>query len=448
MAPAHIPAWQRLGLKLKKPAESPPYDSSTLEADATSRKRKSPSPGSSNTPIKPSKKAKKDVMETAPTTSFNGISAQSNGSHSAKPAQLGSDDSSSNDKANRRKSVTFSSDTKTEDGAGSKILIRKTSVSRLARKSGISEQEIEALAATGDWFDEKRPHTAVLKPTKNMSTQRRNKSLQTQLANIQAEDIDGADDENENVKDKTRIAVEKNTSVEHGKAHLPIARRATLVKYLTEYHSARESWKFNKARQVALLKAVFDIDTVPESCDPALRAYLEGLQGIGPRKRLKEEAEKILANEKPDQNDSVQIPQSKEMSPKSLRARLVLESIQNVESAAQTGSAKGEATEPAASPSSSTSTLLPASTSSTPASLDRTLAHSNGIQNQTESSPARKKRKRRRARKKRVQSDDENTSSSSSSDDDSDSDDGARLISPATNGNTKTLSSNGRMDSK
>lgn len=66
------------------------------------------------------------------------------------------------------------------------------------------------------------------------------------------------------------------------------------VRYLEQFHQDKASWKFNKNHQTALLKNLFNVHTVPASLTPAVTEYITGLQGAGPRERLKESATAIL----------------------------------------------------------------------------------------------------------------------------------------------------------
>jgi hypothetical protein len=84
------------------------------------------------------------------------------------------------------------------------------------------------------------------------------------------------------------------------------------IGYLQQFHSAREQWHFNKGRQTALLKNLFNVFRVPEEYDDALSAYLAGLQGRAARDRLTQTANEILENTKDavDSSDDVTMTDS------------------------------------------------------------------------------------------------------------------------------------------
>jgi hypothetical protein len=70
------------------------------------------------------------------------------------------------------------------------------------------------------------------------------------------------------------------------------------VNYLQDFHTARDHWRFNKAKQTALLKNIFNIFRVPPKYDDAVKSYLLGLQGQAARERLKQSARNILQETK------------------------------------------------------------------------------------------------------------------------------------------------------
>jgi len=66
------------------------------------------------------------------------------------------------------------------------------------------------------------------------------------------------------------------------------------LEYLTQFHTDRASWKFNKAQQISLLKNIFDVSRIPKDYNEAIRVYIAGLQGDGARNRLRETASQTL----------------------------------------------------------------------------------------------------------------------------------------------------------
>ncbi|PNS19073.1 hypothetical protein CAC42_1809 [Sphaceloma murrayae] len=62
------------------------------------------------------------------------------------------------------------------------------------------------------------------------------------------------------------------------------------VEYLQLYFNDRPNWKFNKSKQTDLLKNIWNFFRVPSELDTALVEYIKGLQGEGARQRLQNEA--------------------------------------------------------------------------------------------------------------------------------------------------------------
>ena len=64
------------------------------------------------------------------------------------------------------------------------------------------------------------------------------------------------------------------------------------LNYLRQWHTARESWKFNKNHQTLLIKYFFDGDKVPSSDTATFYEYIQDLKGFV-RTRLRETAAEI-----------------------------------------------------------------------------------------------------------------------------------------------------------
>lgn len=65
------------------------------------------------------------------------------------------------------------------------------------------------------------------------------------------------------------------------------------IAYLVQFHTDKEGWKFNKSKQTQLLKHIFDINSPLTEHMDELVAYLEGLKGQEARNRLKTTALEI-----------------------------------------------------------------------------------------------------------------------------------------------------------
>ena len=66
--------------------------------------------------------------------------------------------------------------------------------------------------------------------------------------------------------------------------------------YLDQYHSSRSKWKFNKNRDIWILKHILSSD-IPRSYDVILAAYVRGLQSERTRSRLVDECNQALQHD-------------------------------------------------------------------------------------------------------------------------------------------------------
>lgn len=70
------------------------------------------------------------------------------------------------------------------------------------------------------------------------------------------------------------------------------------LQYLTEFHTRRESWKFNKNKQNYILKHLLDLELIPVAYESALFEYIKSLQGKFARERIQEFVDKVRAEDK------------------------------------------------------------------------------------------------------------------------------------------------------
>ncbi|KAF4535528.1 putative proteasome subunit alpha type 6 protein [Lasiodiplodia theobromae] len=255
---SRVPAWKKLGLKLKHANDESP----AAHSPSSSKKRVRDEEGAGKSELNdqstgaPSKKSKK--RKTAP--------AEEPTSPSDEPSKKEKKEKKKKSKETvlatpvkslqRKKSVSFTPDTKKSDGDSGQQLFRAWVKSQdgSSTEDGIvpsTESAVEDSPA-----DESKPE-----PSKK--------------------DLKKA-------KKDQRNAARAAEAAQQEKQALPY------VSYLQQYHSDRSNWKFNKKHQVDLLKNLFNLFRVPASYDPAVEAYIAGLKGAGARYRLKEQAEGIL----------------------------------------------------------------------------------------------------------------------------------------------------------
>lgn len=241
----HVPAWKKLGLKLKYANDIPIDDipientvsSTNVKAIVGEKKRKENGHINDNTtPLRPTKKAKKALVTNV---TVNGADSF------ATSTEAESQDAAISPSPPKRKSVSFTPDTKTKDGESTKELYRAYRAQQEASLgANTSDPKYKALAQTLDGGE-----AARLKKGK---------------------------------KDKSRTSKKSGTSLSStDQSHTPG------LQYLIQYYADRSAWKFNKNQQTALLKYIFDPGRVPLSYDLALQAYLSGLESTSQRKRLR-----------------------------------------------------------------------------------------------------------------------------------------------------------------
>jgi len=229
--PAHVPAWKRLGLKLKSQTSSPPAADSSAQIESSKRKRE-------DTIDKgPAKKTKKILQSTfeEPIT----------------PILV------------RKKSVTFTPETKVDDGDSIKQLFN----------SWVAEQKSQ-----DPEFQLQNSQPALKTPQASVVQEHANPSL---------------DEKDRRAKRVKKPKQEKGKPSKQAQPSKVVKSTSSssrpYLRYLRQYHESRDTWKFNKNHQTHLLKYVFDIDIIPSDHAHLICPYVRGLQG-GVRTRLRDAA--------------------------------------------------------------------------------------------------------------------------------------------------------------
>ncbi|SLM41193.1 Protein of unknown function DUF2373 [Lasallia pustulata] len=246
----HVPAWKKLGLKLKYAKDTPDDVIHTGDSAPNSRKRGPPESRliAENTPTKKPKKSvststekpkRKDATPIQPSATQQ--EQQTPQSPIAAPCLT------------KRKSVTFTPDTKTEDGDSIKQLYH----------TWLAEQKAEDHSFTPDHAGQalKLASPSPLPPS--------------------------------NEPPATKAKKPKKAQPSKPAPPQPNPPSPAL-KYLTHHHTSLPTWKFSKAKQTTLLKHVFSPSLIPPTHDPALSSYLSGLRGANARSRIRATASTII----------------------------------------------------------------------------------------------------------------------------------------------------------
>ncbi|CZT44112.1 related to SRP40 Suppressor of mutant AC40 of RNA polymerase I and III [Rhynchosporium secalis] len=238
----NIPAWRRLGLKLKSAQNSPSVDSPTTPADETS-KRKRTTPEDST----PSKKLKK-ITKVPADSSQEPITPQ----------------------LLQKKSVTFTPETKHEDGDSIKQLFNSWKTEQQAQDPTFD------FASSSPAFEIPEPHKIVVEVDSNLDEKER-----------RVKRVKPAPEKASKGKPKKPSKIVKPSA--------PSSR--PFLQYLRQYCESKESWKFNKNHQNHLLKHAFDVESIPSDHIHFLYEYVKGLQG-GVRTRLRDAAIEFKVKDK------------------------------------------------------------------------------------------------------------------------------------------------------
>ena len=306
--PRHIPAWKKLGLKLKNAKEEPEEDfvvhlPSTIveEKPVYNRKRKAPNEGvlgsrntDSNRAVKKSKKSK--ARETSNTDPANDISVTYKPPKSGQNAPQMVEGTS----GSKRKSVSFTPETKEEDGDSVKQIYKTWLASQLANDPSFDTSTLSPAL---------RSITAPKITPKTSTTS-------SQLTSEEKPEVPAEQTPKESFQPKkakkTKKKKDKSTIQKpHPDPSDPSQPTAPHLTYLTTYHTSRITWKFSKPHQNHILKNLFALRQIPPSYDAALLSYLTGLKGTSARQRIRAQALEIrdsdndyLSSEIPPQQNS------------------------------------------------------------------------------------------------------------------------------------------------
>ncbi|KAL6721336.1 hypothetical protein ACLMJK_000439 [Lecanora helva] len=273
----HIPAWKKMGLKLKFAKEYPEntVTHANKEVEATkSKKRKSadtddPSRLQSDIKEKPLKRPKKAKLKAAGSSRANGDS----GSAPLKEDELQSPPAVAKTPNTTRKSVSFTPETKTQDGEGVKQLYKTWLNKQMALDPSFDPSSVSPALRLVE-----PTNTATDKPVTHLSSS--DPVTATKSSGIAAKKSKKPKKEQKKKHSKpSRLTSPENSSpVEH-----------PALTYLTTHHTSPSTWKFSKPNQNHILKHLFSFTHIPSSYDQALLSYIRGLQGAA-RSRTREQA--------------------------------------------------------------------------------------------------------------------------------------------------------------
>jgi hypothetical protein len=237
----HVPAWKRLGLKLKN-------------SQPTNEEAVSPVVNQLSSSASESKKRKATEIDGGSPASQDQAAAAASRSENARP-----ETQTNGRPLKRKKSVAFADGTKNEDGDSNEKLLEDYVAQQEGGEGQFSKSEVAQFTAP------QKVHPANEPSTK----------------------INGV--ANEGKKEK-----KKKERTQKSASDGSLKQDPAYVTYLKEYRSARSSWKFNKSHQIKLLNNLYNTYWLPLELDDTISSYLSGLQGEAVRKRVEETAEKVI----------------------------------------------------------------------------------------------------------------------------------------------------------
>ena len=270
--PEHIPAWKKIGLKLKYAKEELGENSVSKAIVTNVKKRKVTTESgfaidvaTTDSPTKKSKKSKSTTGEAS--AIVNGTAAI------ATPPRIATSTTSTveTNTVKRRKSVAFTPETKTQDGESSQQLFQTWHANWVAEDPSFDPSTIspalKVIAAKPADVTTSPQDLAKSSPplSPSISAPKEKKAKKPKKKKIKAQ--------------PSLPSQPTNNQAEH-----------PALKYLTTYHTSRETWKFSKPHQNHLLRHLFSLTHIPSSCDPALLTYLRGLEGASARSRIRQQA--------------------------------------------------------------------------------------------------------------------------------------------------------------
>jgi len=286
----HIPAWKKLGLKLKcaKDGPSPAFQPLPKTDTFNEKKRQHTSDtvteATSTTPnlatTKSSKKTKTSHLKsTAPSNTQNGDTSHDAAALKAAPSSEALPSKSSPPPSTpaptKRKSVSFTPETKASDGQSSKDLYAQWLAAQKAEDPTFEPPKAQAALRSIPPSPAALPEGNHLTPSKDGKKPKKAKSSK---------------------KKKKKTAEQPLAKASPTSKQDPPAIHPAL-EYLTAFTTSLHTWKFSKNHQTYLLKHLFDLATIPPSHNAPLKTYLSGLKGPAARQRIRERALAIRAEE-------------------------------------------------------------------------------------------------------------------------------------------------------
>lgn len=246
-----IPAWRRLGLRLNSESSVGVLTNGSESHEADAHRRK-----------------KRRVEEQATTK------GQYAGDDRLQPT---------GSKVKPGKKVSFTAETKVQDGDSSKTLI-----SDWQSQLDFQTQLLEEHELAKSIIEKEEKESAKVKESVQGGVKERANGK------VKSKEVKGKEVKEKGVKGPQQV---KTGDKPHA-----------ALEYLRQ-HEAGDGWKFNKNKEVWLVKNAFDLDKIPSNYDMPLSYYLKGLKSTNARDTLTKKAADLLESEPADAMESAKLRQ-------------------------------------------------------------------------------------------------------------------------------------------
>ncbi|KAF1837713.1 hypothetical protein BDW02DRAFT_586509 [Decorospora gaudefroyi] len=194
------------------------------------------------------------------------------------------DTSGSPPQSDRRKSVAFTPDTKTSDGNTGQDYF----------KAWVAEQKGTGAVSQPPEVSNFVLHSLIADEEK---TARRNGQLEGKKPETEADNLRLENNKREDPPPSKPVPVAQKPTPTPASTSKTKAKKkdpSVYISYLTQYHTHRDNWKFNKAKQNDVVDNALNIFRIPDEHSTALIEYVAGLQGAGVIERLRERCSATL----------------------------------------------------------------------------------------------------------------------------------------------------------
>jgi hypothetical protein len=285
----HVPAWKKIGLKLKyakETADDTPTVSATTETNGDSHagaKRSRDEDAEQENPSKRNKTREIRLESPAPRSILSG-------SQSPTKTPAG------------KKAVSFSAETKAEDGETGQNYFKAWAAGNTQPHTPPKPSTEIVVPETPESAEKPTTDSPADNKAKSKASKHEKKAEQAAAH----QDVEGMPSLQERRESKAakKAAKQERKAIEAQAPSSPAASSTTTatatappsayVDFLHQFHHDRPNWKFNKSKENHLLKNVWSMYRVPTQYTEALVAYVAGLQGAGARTRLVEGADEVL----------------------------------------------------------------------------------------------------------------------------------------------------------